>query len=250
LREDSSKYKLNNYVKIDTLLFETNSKIQNNDIAKDAAIQGQLLCGGKFDVNQEFLLYSTPNTGDPIQPTYLKDNYILCDSSFVDINKNSNVMYAGLQDNVTVHLSNIPVCDDIDTIKLKLTAEMGNPMLANMYFRYAVKSVKINVNIDGETYSFSTKVVDDYTKTNSTYLAKLSSFEDGAKTINQIEYKYISEPIDVTFNPLSYTVCPNDVESTYTNIYSNNGYIYGVKEQIQKELSFFNSSVYENNPYN
>ena len=38
--------------------------------------------------------------------------------------------------------------------------------------------------------------------------------------------------------------------ASYTNIYSDGVYKYGINNQIQKELKFFNASIYENNPYN
>ena len=159
-------------------------------------------------------------------------------------------MYNGLQNNIMIGLSDIPISDDIDTIKLKLSLEMGNPMLANMYFRFVVNHINIKVNINKNTKTFTTFIPNTFnTDTKNTYLANIYTDVNTSREINRVNYKYISKPIDITFNPLSYTVCPNDAETTYTNIYGSLNK-YGIKDQIKKELKFFNSSVYEKNPYN
>ena len=244
--KDSSITQLNNYVKITTSVLETEKNLMSLNTAKCCSTNGNLKCGGEFTIDNYFTLHDAPNTtlGEIVEP--YAGEYILCNSSFININKNSNIMYNGLQDNITINLSNIPICDDIDTIKLKILTEMGNPMLSNLYFRFAVKHIGIKV----DSSVFETNVVDDYNKVTTTYLANSSTDVDGSKTIKRLNYKFISDPIDVTFNPLSYTVCPNDIESSYTNIYSDGVYKYGINNQIQKELKFFNASIYENNPYN
>ncbi len=244
--EDGSLTHLNNYVKIATSMFETDKNLMTLNTAKCCSTNGNLNCGGEFAVNNYFTLHDTPNTtpGERVEP--YAEKYILCDSSFININKHSNIMYSGLQDNITINLSNIPICDDIDTIKLKILTEMGNPMLSNLYFRFAVNHVGVKV----DSSVFETNAIDDYNKITTTYLANSSTDLDGSKTIKRLNYRFISDPIDVTFNPLSYIVCPNDVESSYTNIYSDGVYKYGISNQIQKELKFFNASIYENNPYN
>ena len=113
---------------------------------------------------------------------------------------------------------------------------MGNPMLSNLYFRFAVNYIGIKVQIpDQDPLIFETNALNDYSKVSTTYLANSSTDNDGSKTIKQLNYRFISEPIDITFNPLSYTICPNDVESSYTNIYSDGVYKYGISNQIQKE---------------
>jgi len=121
---------------------------------------------------------------------------------------------------------------------------MGNPVLANMYLRFVVSNLTIKVNDS----VFKTFVKDSFNNIVGTYLAKTTNNYEGMKLITKLYYKYISNSIDIMFNPLSYTICPNDIESSYTNIYGNE-YKYGIKDQIKKELKFFNSSVYENNPF-
>lgn len=250
--ENSSITQLNNYVKISTSMFETDKNLMTLNTTKCCSTNGNLNCGGEFTIDNYFTLHNTPNIigGEKRVEPYAGE-YILCDSSFININKHSNIMYSGLQDNITINLSNIPICDDIDTIKLKILTEMGNPMLSNLYFRFAVKHVGIKVQIPGQkSIVFETNALNDYSKISKTYLANSTTDVDGSKTIKRLNYRFISEPIDITFNPLSYTICPNDVESSYTNIYSDGVYKYGINNQIQKELKFFNASIYENNPYN
>lgn len=251
--EDSSITQLNNYVKISTSMFETNKNLMTLNTTKCCSTNGILNCGGEFAIDNYFTLHKAPNTigGEKRVEPYAGE-YIICDSSFININKHSNIMYSGLQDNITINLSNIPICDDIDTIKLKILTEMGNPMLSNLYFRFAVNHVGIKVQLRDQSNSsiFETNALNDYSKISTTYLANSTTDVDGSKTIKRLNYRFISEPIDITFNPLSYTICPNDVESSYTNIYSDGVYKYGINNQIQKELKFFNASIYENNPYN
>lgn len=250
--EDGSITQLNNYVKISTSMFETDKNLMTLNTTKCCSTNGILNCGGEFTIDNYFTLHNTPNTivaGERVEP--YAGEYILCDSSFININKHSDIMYSGLQDNITINLSNIPICEDIDTIKLKILTEMGNPMLSNLYFRFAVNHVGIKVQIPGQDpIVFETNALNDYSKISKTYLANSTTDVDGSKTIKRLNYRFISEPIDITFNPLSYTICPNDIESSYTNIYSDGVYKYGINNQIQKELKFFNASIYENNPYN
>lgn len=250
--DDGSITQLNNYVKISTSMFETDKNLMTLNTTKCCSTNGNLNCGGEFVIDNYFTLHNAINTvaGERVEP--YADEYILCDSSFINIIKHSNTMYKGLQDNIIINLSNIPICDDIDTIKLKILIEMGNPMLSNLYFRFAVKHVGIKVQLPGQSNSsiFETNALNDYSKIDKTYLANSSTDADGSKTIRRLNYRFISDPIDITFNPLSYTICPNNVESSYTNIYSEGIYKYGINNQIQKELKFFNTSIYENNPYN
>ena len=99
-------------------------------------------------------------------------------------------------------------------------------MLSNLYLRFAVDSINIKVIKRGQSpIPFYTAVVPNQ----NTYLSKTTTDVDGSKTIIRLLYRYISDPIDVTFNPLSYTICPNDVESSYTNIYGNIQK-YGIKD--------------------
>lgn len=238
LEGDSSIAQLNNYVKINTTLFETTEHILNTSIADST--NGTLQCGGNFDILQNFILY---NTDSSQSPQIINDEYILYDDSFLNAIKKPNIIFTGLNDKINLSLTDIPVCDDIDTIKLKLMVEMGNPLLSNMYFRFAVN--KINIKViplnSNEPINFFTTAVDGY----DTYLAK--SVRTNKQILERI-YKYISKPIDVTINPISYIICPNDAESTYTNLYGGI-YKYGVKDQIKKELKFYNTSIYENNIY-
>ena len=248
---DSSVTKLNNYVKLTTSLFETSDNLLTKNTNNCNSINGSLNCGGSYNIDSSFILYNTPDNTKGIKPLIV-DNYILCDKQFIDIHKNSNLMYNGLQNNIMIGLSDIPISDDIDTIKLKLSLEMGNPMLANMYFRFVIKHINIKVNIgdSNKPIIFTTFVPNTFNiDTKNTYLADISTDVNTSRKINRVNYKYISNPIDITFNPLSYTVCPNDAETTYTNIYGSLDK-YGIKDQIKKELKFFNSSVYEHNPYN
>lgn len=235
---NSSINHLNNYVKITSAVFETSDNLLNKNTTSYINTSGNLTSGGTFNISDQYVLCSILDN-EPINPS---NGYILFDTSVLNIMKSPQIIYTGIQDNILLELKNIPVCEDISTIKLKLSVEMGNPLLSNLYFRFIVDSIKIHVN---DTSSFYTAVIDNQ----NTYLSNVSSNMDGIKTITRLNYRYVSDPIDVTFNPLSYTICSNDVEKTYTNIYGNIQK-YGIKDQIKKEFKFFNSSIYEKNPFN
>ena len=91
-----------------------------------------------------------------------------------------------------------------------------------MYYRFYVKNIKINVaNSDKFFYTLVPESISEAAQ--STYLCNIDtkSYKDESNIV-KLKYKYISDSIDVTFNPLSYTITPEDVESSYTNIFTSN----------------------------
>jgi hypothetical protein len=77
-------------------VLETEKNLMSLNTAKCCSTNGNLKCGGEFTIDNYFTLHDAPNTttGKIVEP-YARE-YILCDSSFININKNSNIMYNGL----------------------------------------------------------------------------------------------------------------------------------------------------------
>ena len=181
------------------------------------------------------------------------NKYILFNSSTFNNIVDSSLIYNGLQNDIVINLNNINLNNDLNKIRLKILTEIGNPIISNIYYRFYVKNITIKViNCHESTETliteFKTHVPDSINENiGETYLCQIDTQE--LTNIINVNYKYISEPLDVMFNPISYTVCPNNIEYTYTNIYGDNIYKYGIHEQIIKELYFFNNNVYTSNDY-
>ena len=243
--ENNDASLLNNYIK--TFIDINESTLDSQDSTIDISVNSRI---------QSYNLEYKPVFVNDCNCESNNDNnkYILFNSSIADafnlMTKDSNIIYNGLQNNVEIKLESISVKNDSDKIRLKLLTEFGNPIISNIYYRFYVKSINIKVIDDHNNVicNFYTNVPDSIDeKASQTYLCKIDT-EDSTNVINAI-YKYISEPLDATFNPISYTICPKNIENSYTNIYGDDIYKYGIHEQIIKSLNFFNSSVYTSDDY-
>lgn len=231
---------LNNYVKFD--ITPVNCTLDDNqlDVSTQAKLHGWESEPGKRDNLSDPFMVSEDDTDTPTS----NHKYIIFDSSFNDIMKDSYMLEHGLQNTVSIKLKDIDFKNESNNIKLKITTELGNPVIANVFYDFYVKNISINVK-----YVNSTKV----DKLFYTYVPDIDKQEDQQSTylvnvinndyMSDLNIKYKSQPIDVTFTPLSYTMCPNDIEESYSNIYGD-VYKYGIDEQIIKKLTFFNKDIY------
>ena len=77
-------------------MFETDKNLMDLNTTKCCSTNGNLNCGGEFAINNYFTLHNTPNTINDKRVEPYAEEYIICDSSFININKHSNIMYSGL----------------------------------------------------------------------------------------------------------------------------------------------------------
>jgi len=123
-------------------------------------------------------------------------------------------------------------------MRFKIVYEMGNPVISNMYLRFALDSIKIHY----DTY------VDDV-PVNATFETSVPEKMDGAASYiysnnsGTETYKCISEPLDITVNPISYTMCPLENEVGMMDI---TGTIMkkGSASQVTKGMRFYENSYY------
>ncbi|WQJ53430.1 MAG: hypothetical protein [Wendovervirus sonii] len=168
-------------------------------------------------------------------------DYIFIDSSVVKYNSQSEFIYSGIHENININFDNITINEFNDnTLHLKLLYEFGNPMISNLYLRFAVNKIIIHVSNKKGSTDFIATVLDSISA-NEPYCKRLIQYTGN----NDYQYSYISEPLNVMVNPLSYTVCPIELESHITNM-TGSVYKAGSEQQIQKQLKFFNSSIYNN----
>ena len=235
--------KLNNYVKFNVDVVE--SSLTNDNISID--VNSKLYDNEDRSYNPA-IIDEFGQIPDESNPTKSNGKYIMFDWDFINVMRTSKNINSGLQNDIYINLTGIKIKNDQDKIRLKLTTEFGNPIIANMYYRFYVKNIKINVaNSDKFFYTLVPESISETAQ--STYLCNIDTKSYANESnIVKLKYKYISDSIDVTFNPLSYTITPEDVESSYTNIYGDI-YKYGITEQITKELKFFNSNLYSTNEY-
>lgn len=223
--------------------------ILNNYVKFDMNIDESTLDLSYIDISSNQKLYDS--NANEINPNILNINdekYILFDNVFVNTMKNSQQINVGLQNNILINISNISIDHDSDSIKLKLITELGNPVISNLFYRFYVKNMKINVTNGNNSFFFYSYVPENNNENiASTYLCNNKNNQN-SELVNNTQFRYISKSIDVTFNPLSYIICPEDIETSYSTIYGDI-YKYGIKEQIIKQLKFFNYDIYEKYNY-
>lgn len=231
---------LNNYVKFNIDIDKDNTTISDTQIEINTL---------KTIYDDTFISYAPHILVDKHHPSF-NDEYILFDTSLNAKINNKKQIDVGLQNDISIKLNNISLDNDKDNIKIKLSTEFGNPIISNMYYRFYVKNMRIELKFNDETSLIYQTYVPNNTggSVGSTYLCVINNSNTNVTSVIDFNYKFISESLDVTFSPLSYTICPNDIEKSYTNIYGDL-YKYGINEQVIKELKFFNSSVYNSDEY-
>jgi len=116
---------------------------------------------------------------------------------------------------------------------------MGNPIIGNMYLRYYIDNFTITYkdSTNGKSYHFTSSV----NQSVDTYLHNTEGNKDN--------YRFISDKIDVMFNPISYVICPEDEE---TNILPIRGNIKKESSDalITRKLSLFMPTIYDSDILN
>lgn len=215
-----------NYVKLNVVPFvssEDLTSLQNNLISN--------IDENDISINTSTYLIENEKTTKSVEPyTNFDDEYILIDKDVVKNSKNTVYLYNGLQKDFSINIKNIKLDDfNNNTLKLKILYEIGNPIISNLYLRFAVTNVVIHCGDKKYTATIKEENKTSYLRSyNSTY---------------DYSYRFISDKLDVMFNPLSYTVCPEDSETTYSNI-TGNIEKYGMADEILKSIRFYNSDVY------
>lgn len=211
---------------------------------------------GNLSIQHQIKLQSTRNVAfqKDYQPIVLttengyNKQYILCDSSVMNAASLPAYIYKGINDVITISMNNITpqMLHDSSTYRIKLEYEMGNPLISSLYFRFAVKKVVIHYDtmLPDETGTLQS-VKKTFTcqipevKNTGTY-GYIYSY-----TSNNVEqYRYISNTLDVMINPLTYSVCPSDIDDKLTNM---QGTVMktGAPQKISKKLSFYSPKVYD-----
>jgi len=140
-----------------------------------------------------------------------------------------------------LHFDNVTIHDLNDgTLHLKLLYEFGNPIISDLFLRFAVTNVTINVSTGDEYVSFKASMPDALQQENP-YKRRLVTYND----IDDYEYTYMSQPLHVTTNPVSYTICPIEYENEMSYMMGSE-YKAGSSRQISSVLKFYNASIYEN----
>jgi len=114
---------------------------------------------------------------------------------------------------------------------------MHNPIIGNMYLRYYIDKFTITYNVNNKKYNFTSSV----NQSVDTYLHTTEGNKDN--------YRFISDKIDVMFNPISYVICPEEEETNILPIKGN------VKKEssdalISSKISLFMPEIYDSDIVN
>ena len=235
--EDTKSGKdMENYIKLNVIPFKTNSKLTslNNNIINntniDVSVSTSLLQGplSKYETADVSIVYL--NNED-----YKNEEYIILSNNILKNAADTKYIYKGIQKDFSIIIKDIKFDDFSDnTLKLKIMYEMGNPIISNLYLRFAVSDIKIHLTKGTDKITYYTSI--SANTDTSSYLKQYNSAYD-------YSYRFISDKLDVMFNPMSYIVCPNDAETTYSNIQGSIEKT-GMNDEVYKSLRFYNSEVY------
>lgn len=140
----------------------------------------------------------------------------------------------GLNYSISMHMNNMQT-SDLDNIRFKIDYDLGNPIISNLYLRFAVTEITMKYICDNSTYTYTVKKPDN----DSNAKTAIYSITDKSEQY----YKFISDKLDITTNPLSYIVCDTNIENDIANIQGTNKK-YGSDKQIQQNIKLYNSELY------
>lgn len=175
--------------------------------------------------NQKYPYFTTEINGK---------EYITIDESVMSSIKDPFTIYNGILKKIKIDINDVNFqYIDNKTIRLRLVYECGNPMLANLYLKFAVTRCQITYN---------SNVFSVYAHKNSKSINTDNLLYSLSETYDEL-YKIKSNALDVMFNPVSCILCADDAESEITYM---QGDIYktGSNQQITQKLSFYGAKLY------
>lgn len=168
-----------------------------------------------------------------------KNMLLLWDKNIFNVCKNPEEIHSGIYANITINFKDLTINDLKDGLFIYNKVIMSNPIIGNMYLRYYIDNFTITYkdSINGKSYHFTSSV----NQSVDTYLHNTEGNKDN--------YRFISDKIDVMFNPISYVICPEDEE---TNILPIRGNIKKESSDalITRKLSLFMPTIYDSNILN
>ena len=202
------------------------------------------------DFNITDITYFKPNP-EIIQTFDILNNYInqkdvtdnnkllLWDENIFNVCKNPEEIHSGIYANITINFKDLTINDLKDGLFICNQVSMSNPIIGNMYLRYYIDNFTITYkdSTNGKSYHFTSSV----NQSVDTYLHNTEGNKDN--------YRFISDKIDVMFNPISYVICPEDEE---TNILPIRGNIKKESSDalITRKLSLFMPTIYDSDILN
>ena len=168
-----------------------------------------------------------------------KNMLLLWDKNIFNVCKNPEEIHSGIYANITIKFKDLTINDLKDGLFIYNKVIMSNPIIGNMYLRYYIDNFTITYkdSINDKIYHFTSSV----NQSVDTYLHNTEGNKDN--------YRFISDKIDVMFNPISYVICPEDEE---TNILPIRGNIKKESSDalITRKLSLFMPTIYDSDILN
>lgn len=169
-------------------------------------------------------------------------SYIVCeiplwDENILNVCKTTEEIYSGIYLNTTINFNNLTIDDIKNGIYIMNGIVIHNPIIGNMYLRYYIDKFTITYNVNNKKYNFTSSV----NQSVDTYLHTTEGNKDN--------YRFISDKIDVMFNPISYVICPEEEETNILPIKGN------VKKEssdalISSKISLFMPEIYDSDIVN
>lgn len=236
---------INNHIALNAELVDSTKPVERMKLSSPAITINDVLniSGGSVGkISQTTTLIDSKASQDNQKyPFFTTDingkEYITIDESVMSAIKDPFTIYNGIHKKITIDINNVNFqYIDNKTIRLRLVYECGNPMLANLYLKFAVTRCQITYN---------TNVFSVYAHKGSKSINTDNLLYSLSETYDEL-YKIKSNALDVMFNPVSCILCADDAESDVTYM---QGDIYktGSNQQITQKLSFYGAELYNDN---
>lgn len=236
---------INNHIALNAELVDSIKSVGSMKLSSPAiTINDALNISSEQSVGQlsqvTTLIDSKASQDNQKQPYFIttigEKEYITIDESVMSAIKDPFTIYNGILKKIKIDINDVNFQDiDNKTIRLRLVYECGNPMLANLYLKFAVTRCQITYN---------DKVFSVYAHKDSKSINTNNVLYSLSETYDEL-YKIKSNALDVMFNPVSCVLCADDAESDITYM---QGDIYktGSNQQITQKLSFYGAELYNN----
>lgn len=174
-----------------------------------------------------------------------KDNvtnqlYLFFTKNVAEAFKSPDDIYNGIFSDIKICLNNLKIEDTKSKYYVRILVDFGNPVITNIYLQFTVTKLQINYTpIDSITYNFTTTA--SSTNGLNTYLL---TYDDYIQT-----YKFISEPLDIVINPVSYICCPTEAEKSLHYLEGSVKKIAST-DNIMVKMCFYDADTYNNNILN